>query len=190
MSEPTADQVQAFVAASHGDLAAVQTLLAAEPGLLHRAHPWSESDHETAIQAAAHVGNAAIAEFLLARGAALAIPTAAMLGRRADVDRLLAEDPARSREAGAHGIPLLAHAAFSGDAGLVGRLYQLGAQAGADMALAHAAQRGHTAVARWLLANARPNPGWRNWQGKTALELAEAAGQAEVAALLRSTPAA
>ncbi|MBL8058186.1 MAG: ankyrin repeat domain-containing protein [Anaerolineales bacterium] len=185
MTEPTADQIREFVSAGHWNLPAVQALLAEHPSLLNRAYAWSETDHETAIQAAAHVGHVPIAEFLLAQGAPLAIPTAAMLGRRADVERLLAEDPARSAEAGAHGIPLLAHAAFSGDAGLVALLYERGARAGASMALAHAAQAGHLAVARWLVEHAAPDREWKNWQAKTALTLAEEAGHTALAELLR-----
>lgn len=185
MTTPNVDQIREFVIAGHGDLPKVQAMLAEMPALLDRAYAWSESDHETAIQAAAHVGHAPIAGFLLAQGAALAIPTAAMLGRRADVERLLAEDPARSGEAGAHGIPLLAHAAFSGDAELVRFLHERGARSGASMALAHAAQSGHLAVARWLVENAGPDLTWKNWQGKTALDLAEAAGHGEIANLLR-----
>lgn len=189
MTGPTAYQIREFVTAGHWDLPTVRAMLAEAPALLNRAHAWTPTDHETAIQAAAHVGHAPIAEFLLAQGAPLALPTAAMLGRRADVERLLAEDPARSGEAGAHGIPLLAHAAFSGDADLVRWLYERGARAGASMALAHAAQSGHLAVARWLVENAGPDLAWKNWQEKTALELAEAAGHTEVAALLRGAGA-
>lgn len=185
MTEPALDQIRDFVIAGHGNLPVVQTLLAEQPALLNCAYAWSATDHETAIQAAAHVGSRPVAEFLLAHGAPLAIPTAAMLGRRVDVERLLAEDPARSGEAGAHGIPLLAHAAFSGDADLVRDLYARGARAGVSMALAHAAQGGHLALVRWLVANAGPDLTWKNWQEKTALRLAEEAGHAEIAAVLR-----
>lgn len=185
MTPPTADQIREFVTAAHWNLAAVQAMLAETPGLLNAAHPWSADDHETAIQAAAHVGHRPLAEFLLAQGAPLALPTAAMLGRRAEAERLLAEDPARIEQPGAHGIPLLAHAVFSGDADLVAGLYARGARVGASMALAHAAQAGHLAVARWLLEHAQPDLSWKNWQAKTALMLAEEAGHAELAALLR-----
>jgi ankyrin repeat protein len=182
----TSEQIREFVIAGHGDLAKVRAMLAADPGLLNVAYAWSDSDHETAIQAAAHVGSVPVAEFLLAQGAPLALPTAAMLGRRAEVDGLLAEDPARIDEAGAHGIPLLAHAAFSGDAGLVADLYARGARAGVSMALSHATASGHLKIVEWLVASAGPDLGWKNWQDKTPLAVAIAAGHGEVADLLRS----
>lgn len=184
MLPPTADQIREFVIAGHGNLPKVQALLAENPALLHVAHAWSETDHETAIQAAAHVGALAVAEFLLAQGAELTLPTAAMLGDVATVERLLAEKPERITEAGAHGIPLLAHTVFSGDADLVASLHARGAVAGASMALALAAGAGHTAVVRWLLAHANPDLNWKNWQEKTAREIAQAAGFEEIVALL------
>lgn len=190
MSTPTPEQIRDFVIAGHWNLGAIQTMLAEQPALLNAAHAWSEADHETAIQAAAHVGHVAIAEFLLARGAPLAVPTAAMLGRRAAVERLLAEDPARITEAGAHGIPLQAHAAFSGDAALVHWLYEQGARAGVSMALGHAAQFGHFAVVQWLLANTQPDFTWKNWQDKTALTLAREGGYATIVAALQAAGAA
>lgn len=186
MTTPTTDQIREFVIAGHGHLPQVQALLAEMPALLNLAYAWSETDHETAVQAAAHVGSAPTAEFLLAQGAPLAIPTAAMLGRRAEVDRLLAEDPARLAERGAHGIPLLAHAAFSGDAALVADLYARGAREGAALALSNAAASGHLEVVRWLADHAAPDLAWKNWQDKTPLTVAAEAGHAAVAEFLRS----
>lgn len=183
-SKPTPDQIREFVIAGHGNLPRVQEMLTENPALLNLAQAWSETDHETAIQAAAHTGARQVAEFLLAQGAPLAIPTAAMLGRTAEVERLLAEDPERIHEAGAHGLPLLAHAALSGDVALCVRLYERGARAGVSMALGNAAAGGHAALVRWLLDSARPDLTWKNWQGKTALTVAEEAGHTEIAALL------
>jgi ankyrin repeat protein len=183
-THPTPDQIREFVSAGHGNLPRVKEMLAENPALLNVAQAWSETDHETAIQAAAHVGARETAEFLLGQGAPLAIPTAAMLGRTSDVERLLAEEPERIREAGAHGIPLLAHAALSGDATLVARLYERGARTGVSFALGNAAAGGHLALARWLLDNAQPDLTWKNWQGRTALTLAEEAGHTALAALL------
>nr|MBP6789125.1 hypothetical protein [Promineifilum sp.] len=134
----TPDQIREFVIAGHGNLAAVQSLLAAEPRLLNAANEWAPGDTETAIQGAAHVGSREVAEFLLAQGAPLELPTAAMLGRRAEVTRALAADTAAIHTRGAHGIPLLCHAAFSGDATLVAQLYEAGARDGSTMALVNA----------------------------------------------------
>ena len=180
------EQIREFVIAGHGNLAAVQALLAAEPRLLNVANEWSPGDTETAIQGAAHVGSRAVAEYLLAQGAPLELPTAAMLGRRAEVERALAADAAAIHARGAHGISLLSHAAFSGDAALVATLYQAGAREGDTMALANAVAVGAKAVAAWLLENADPDLAWTNWQGRTALDVALERGDEATAALLRS----
>lgn len=186
MPDLSPDRIRAFVIAGHGDLATVESMLAQTPELLNTPFEWRPGDTETSIQGAAHVGQPAIAEYLLARGAPLELCTAAMLGRRDDVSRLLAEHPDGAGAVGAHGIPLLAHAALSGDTGLVGDLWQRGAQAGAAMALHHAARLGHLALAGWLVANAGPDLGWRDFQGKTALETAVARGDHAMADLLRA----
>lgn len=185
-SAATPEQVREFVIAGHWDLPKVQAMLAEHPDLLHAKQQWADNDFETAIQAASHAGSPPVAEFLLAQGAPMAVYTAAMLGRRKDVEAMLAADPDQIRAVGAHGIPLLAHAAFSGDAGLVAMLYERGATAGASMALSHAAFRGHTDVVRWLLAHASPKLEWKNYEGKTALELAAEHGHDEILQLLRA----
>ena len=180
------EQIREFVIAGHGNLAAVQALLAAEPRLLNVANEWSPGDTETAIQGAAHVGSRAVAEYLLAQGAPLELPTAAMLGRQAEVTRALAADMAAIHTRGAHGIPLLCHVAFSGDAALVAQLYEAGARDGATMALVNAVAVGARSVAAWLLENADPDLAWTNWQGRTALDVALGRGDESTAALLRA----
>jgi uncharacterized protein len=182
---PTAEEIRALVIAGHGDLARVQELLAAMPPLLEAAHEWGPGDTETALQGAAHVGNAPIAEYLLAQGAPSDICTAAMLGRHDEVRRLLDSRPESAQATGAHGIPLLAHAAFSGDTGLVSELYERGARDGAEMALTNAVSRGHTELARWLLEHASPDLSWQDFRGQTALDVAVSSGADELAQLLR-----
>src|SRR2546422_216402 len=103
----TPELIRDFVIASHMDLEKVKRMYEEHPALLNAAHPWKESDHETAVQAAAQMGNVAVAEYLLSKGAPLEICTAAMLGRTEDVKRLLSRDPKDIGATGAHGIPLL-----------------------------------------------------------------------------------
>lgn len=181
-----AEQVREFVIAGHFNLPRVQEMLAVEPRLLNAANEWGPGDTETAVQGAAHTGQRAIAEFLLAQGAPLEICTAAMLGQRAAIAEMLAADPGAIHHRGAHGIPLLSHAAFSGDAALVTELYERGARDGDSLALANAVNAGHRAVAAWLLENADPDLAWKNWQGKTALDVALEQGNAAIADLLRA----
>src|SRR5690606_10235622 len=101
--ELSQETINEFVLAAHHDLPRVQELLAENPAVLNENAEWIE----TPIQAAAHVGSRAIAEYLLAQGAPLDICTAAMLGRADDVRALLADDPGLYEATGAHNIPVL-----------------------------------------------------------------------------------
>ncbi len=177
--------IREFVLAGHGNLEKVRALLSRHPQLLGIAYEWAPDDHESAIQAAAHVGNRPIALYLLEQGAPLEICTAAMLGRRGDVEQMLMGDPSLIAAKGAHGIPLLTHAALNGDATLVQMLYERGAKAGTSAALGNAVSKGHTEVVRWLLQYASPNLEWKNFQGKPLLALAEEGGHQEIVKLLR-----
>lgn len=186
--EPTTppDQLREFVIAGHGNLAEVQRILAEQPQLLNRAYEWGPNDTETALQAAAHVGSRPVAEYLLAQGAPLDICTAAMLGREADITQFLAADPTLAQAVGAHGIPLMAHAALSGNVALVEQLWNAGARAGASEALSYAVSGGDVELSRWLLENTEPDLAWENFQGKTVLEIARERGPEEVAILLEA----
>src|SRR5512137_2486603 len=89
----TEEQIGDFIVAAHGNLPRVREMLMAHPGLLNVRHYWTDTDSETAIQAAAQTGSVPVVEYLLERGAPLGICTAAMLGRTEDVQRMLDEDP-------------------------------------------------------------------------------------------------
>ncbi|MDX2004689.1 MAG: ankyrin repeat domain-containing protein [Meiothermus sp.] len=178
------EQVREFVIAGHGDLDKVKAMLAESPELLNQAHPWRPGDSETAIQAAAHVGNRAIAEFLLEAGAPLEIWTALMLGRAHEVRAMLALDPALAQAISAHGIPMLPHAALSGEVELLELLASQGALGAENLALSLAVAKGHTDVVAWLLGHTRPDLDWKNFQGKTPLEQAMETGNTEIQRLL------
>ncbi len=184
--QPSSEQIREFVIAGHNNLEKVKTMLAEWPGLLNVAQPWSESDHETALQGAAHVGNVAIAKYLLAQGAPLDICTAAMLGQQAEVERFVQNDASALQATGGHGIPLLTHASLSGSVALVQWLVEQGAQNGISAALHNAVSRGHPELVRWLLENSRPDLAGKNFQGKTPLAVAIENGDAVSAQLLRA----
>lgn len=168
----SAEQLREFVIAAHWHLPKVQEVLVTFPEILNVPYLWAENDWETAIQAAAHAGSAHVADFLLAKGAPLEICTAAMLGRQRDVERLLAGDSALIHAVGAHGIPLMAHVALSGNVPLAQMLFELGAQEGMSFALSNAVSRGRLEMARWILENGNPDLTWKNYEGKTALTIA------------------
>ena len=188
-SFPSSERVREFVIAAHGDLGKVKQMVSESPELVNTAYPWSETDSETAIQAAAQMGNAPIAEYLLEKGAPLEICTAAMLGRRDDVNSLLEEKPDRINAKGAHGIPLLTHAAWSSNMELVRFLYEKGARTGLTSALHNAVRKGNYDMSKWLLENAKPDLRWKDFQGKTALVVAVERKREDIARLLEENGA-
>ena len=179
------DTVREFVIAGHGNLEKVRKMLEEKPELLNASYAWSETDHETAIQGAAQVGSVAVATYLLERGAPLEICTAAMLGRRDEVERRTREKPDGINSKGAHGIPLLPHAAWSGDLELVQFLFRNGATAGSSSALHNAVTRGYYDLVVWLVENASPDLNSKNFQGKSPLSVAIERKQEPIAQLLR-----
>jgi len=107
-------KVQDFVAKAHGDLDAVQSLLAEEPRLVNAAWDWGGGDWETALGAASHMGRRQIALFLLEHGARLDLFAAAMLGYFDIVSAVLSDFPEMLNALGPHGIPLVEHARAGG----------------------------------------------------------------------------
>lgn len=107
--------VQEFVGVAHTDLERTQTLLAQEPALVNATWDWGGGDFETALGAASHMGNKAIANFLLEHGARLDIFAAAMLGKLEIVKAALEAYPGAIHTPGPHGIPLIRHAEMGGE---------------------------------------------------------------------------
>jgi len=111
-----AELVKEWVGKAHSDFARVQELFAQEPRLLNASWDWGGGDFETALEAAGHVGNREIAEFLLAKGARMNVFCAAMLGRLDIVKAVLQAYPELKHSAGPHGLKLMHHASKGGDA--------------------------------------------------------------------------
>jgi uncharacterized protein len=179
------DLVRDFVIAGHGNLERVRQMLEEHPELINTPYSWSETDHETAIQGAAQVGSIPIAKYLLEKGAPLEICTAAMLGRKDEVEKRMRDKPDDIHSKGAHGIPLLPHAAWSGNLELVQYLYRNGARAGSSSALHNAISRSHYDLVVWLVENTNPDLSSKNFQGKTPLSVAMEKKQETIAQLLR-----
>lgn len=123
--------VKDVVGASHGNINRVKELVTRQPALARASIDWGFGDWETCIDAAAHVGNRPIAEFLLANGARPTIFSAAMMGHLEVVKAFCAARPGIQSTPGPHGITLLSHARAGGSdsAGVVQYLTALG---GAD----------------------------------------------------------
>lgn len=180
----TEDQISDFIVAAHGNLPRVREMLTQHPGLLNVRHYWSDTDSETAIQAAAQTGSIPVVEYLLSRGAPLEITTAAFLGRKADVERMLSEDPSLINATGAHGIPLMPHVAMSGNVELAGMLFERGATSSTSHALGNAVMHGDARMARWLIENTKPDLSWKSYEGKSLLTIARETGKKEMLELL------
>ena len=183
--EPKQALVDQFVGAAHGDLDTVKALLAQNPALLNRSASWGE----VALGAAAQTGSRAIAEHLLAQGAPLDICTAAMLGRGETVAAMLPDEPGGANAAGAHGIPLLYHAAIGGHAEIAELLLAQGAAvnagAGGSPALHGAVAFGRAEMVEWLLHHGA-DPNILNHENQTPAAAALARKQPEMAELLRA----
>jgi ankyrin repeat protein len=180
---PSQETIDQFVNFSHGHMAGVQEMLAANPALINTRSSLDESP----LGAAAHVGNRAMAEYLLSAGAELELPAAAMLGMEEEVRRQVAADPALANAAGAHGFPILFHAVIGGNHDLARYLVQQGADTGGDKAgaLLHAAVRtGNVDLAAWTISLGADlsSP---DYEGKTPLQRADESGNAAMSALLR-----
>lgn len=120
--------VKDVVGASHGNFARVREIVEKQPAYARASMDWGFGDWETCIDAAAHVGNKPIADFLLSHGARPTIFSAAMMGQLETVKAFVAAQPGIQRTLGPHGITLMSHARAGGkDAeAVVAYLKQLG----------------------------------------------------------------
>jgi ankyrin repeat protein len=162
----------------------VQKALAEHPDLLNENAEWIE----TPIQAASHVYNRPIIDYLLDQGAPLDICTAAVLGRIDDVRAMLADDPGLYEAVGAHNIPVMFFPVIVGNIEIAQILFDAGAAVnspeGSNSPLHGAAIFNQPEAARWLLDH-DANPYATDYEGKTPLDRAEEKNYSEVAALLR-----
>ncbi len=165
----TQEQIRNFVLPAHGNLAVVQQMMAEEPRLLNE--KYVEFD-ETALEAASHVGNRPIIQFLLSQGAPMNIYTAAALGLQDAVAAFLDESPELVNGNGVHGISLLFHVALSGDVALAEMLVARGNTQSPDQPLLAAAMYGRIDMAKWLLARGA-DKSTTNFREQTALDIAK-----------------
>lgn len=183
---PDQETINQFIIRCHFDLAAVQAGLADYPALVHTHSSIPGAEDESPLGAAGHVGNRAIAEYLLAHGAELEFCAAVMLGMDDYVHSAVNADPALAASTGPHQIPALDHAAIGGNAELARFLVAHGAPVGGG-ALHGAIHAGDPSLVAWLIEHGADTSA-RDYRGMTPLENAQAAGRADIAALL-ATPA-
>jgi len=106
--------VREAVGVSHRDLKRLQELVERQPALARVSIDWGFGDWEACIDAASHVGNKPIADFLLANGARPTIFSAAMMGQLDVVKAFIAARPGVQRTLGPHGLTLMWHAKQGG----------------------------------------------------------------------------
>lgn len=181
-NQPTPDDIRSFVMAAHFDFEQVKAKLEADPRLLNVV---VEDFNESALGAASHVGNRAIAEYLLSQGASLTMCAAVMLGLRDEIKRFLTKDPALANAREAHGFSALYHAAINGDVAITELLYAHGGREGLSDALHPAISRQHVAMVEWLLAHGA-DPSVTNFKGKTAHEAALDTDNQAIIAVLKA----
>ncbi len=85
--------VKDAVGASHGNFARIRELVEKQPAMARASIDWGFGDWETCLDAAAHVGNKPIADFLLTHGARPTIFSAAMMGQLDAVKAMIAARP-------------------------------------------------------------------------------------------------
>jgi len=144
--------INQFVTFAHSDPERVKAMLVKCPSLLLTRATFDE----LAIEAAAHMGIAALAAYLAERGSPVSACTAVMLGETEMVKAMLVDDRARVRERGAHDFPVLAYTAFAREqAGLAEMLLAAGAdvhaKAFAQTILHLAAAKGYVDLGAVLL---------------------------------------
>jgi len=103
----TPDKVQAVVGAAHRSLEKVREFVEATPLLVNACWDQGGGDFETPLEAAAHTGGRAIAEYLLSKGARPSLYAAGMLGQLDLVKAFLVVDPQAHLIPGPHGFTLL-----------------------------------------------------------------------------------
>ncbi len=106
--------IQDFVVYAHMDVAMVSKLLDKEPALVNSFMDWGGGDWESGLGAAAHMGNRAMAELLLERGARIDIFCATMMGQLDAVKAFLTLQPKLIDAKGPHGFSLHFHAQLAG----------------------------------------------------------------------------
>jgi ankyrin repeat protein len=84
---------------------------------VHSKYDWGNGDFESAIEGAGHVGNRAIAEYLIDAGSRVTLFVLATLGKTALVKPVLDAYPKLIFANGPHGFTLLHHAKLAGKDG-------------------------------------------------------------------------
>lgn len=175
-----------FEAIRAGNLAAVQTLLDADPSLASAKNDSGVS----AVLMAIYTGRGEIRDFLLAHGATLEFHEAAAAGNLDRVKHFVEKVPALSSSVSPDGFPVFALACFFGHLETARYLAEKGADIHAPATngtgynpLTAAVTAGHAEIVEWLLDRGL-DPNYRYGPGYSPLLAAAANGHLEIVKLL------
>ena len=175
-----------FDAIRAGNLAAVQTLLDADPSLASAKNDSGVS----AVLMSIYTGRREIRDLLLARGAALELHDAAAAGNLERVKYFIEKNHALASSLSPDGFPVFALACFFGHFETARYLAEKGADIHAPAAngtgynpLTAAVTAGHTEIVEWLLDQGL-DPNYRYGPGYSPLLAAAANGHLEIVKLL------
>jgi ankyrin repeat protein len=180
--------INEFVTIAHRDFEKVKQMYKLCPTLLMTRATWDE----LAIEAAAHMGLAPMAQFLADAGSTVSTCTATLVGAGDLVKRLVREDSGCLRERGAHDIALLAYTAWGNQQPEIAEfLLKSGADVHAkalgQTTLHIAATKGHVELAKVLLEHGADVNATAMMRGTamTPLAFAQRAKQEKMADFLR-----
>lgn len=175
--------VDELVGNAHGNLARVKEILEDHPELINVSAVWKE----TPVEAATQMGNRAIIDYLVARGAPVDFFTALVL---AQVDRVrtdLRAKPELAQARGVHDLPVLYFAAMGGSVAAADLLISAGAEVNAKAEAAapiHGAVMGGSREMVRFLIESGADPSLPDYKGRDARSLALEMGRAELANLI------
>ena len=106
----SAEQIDEFVSAAHGDFRRTKKILDENPLILNCASQLAKGDFETALGGASHMGRRDIADLLVEKGARTDLFNLTFLGFNDFVKELVTRSPQYLRSYGPHGFTLLHHA--------------------------------------------------------------------------------
>ena len=107
--------VKEYVTVAHGQMDRLKEMLENDKQLLHVSYDWGGGDYESAIEAAGHVGNKEIANWLILQGARTNLFVMTMLGKTIIVKGFIEAFPSYLTAKGPHGLTLLHHAQKGGE---------------------------------------------------------------------------
>ena len=179
--------VDELVGNSHGNLARVKEIVEAHPELINAPAVWKE----TPVEAATQMGNRAIIDYLVSRGAPVDFFTALVLAQMDRVRTELRTTPELARARGVHDLPVLYFAAIGGNVAAADLLIAAGAEVNARAEAAapiHGAVMGGSGEMVRFLIESGADPSLPDYKGRDARTLAIEMGRNDLASLI-PTPA-